>query len=244
VIRSAVFALLVFVILSAAKDLPLRHLEDPSPSSRLRMTPWVWEHREDLRFIGEHRTVAFYAGIITLDGDRVEVAPRRNPLLLPKNTHRIAVIRIETHRATLEARQRRATLEAIRRLYRNAEELQIDFDATRSERAFYRALLFDVRDAIDAPLTITALASWCSGDRWMQGLPIDGAVSMLFRVGHARIAPGDDLAEPLCRANVGVSLDEPHLWSGGLLARRRVWTFNPNAWTEESWKNAELFASR
>ena len=204
--------------------------------------PWAWEHREDLRFLGEHRTVAFYAGLIALDGSEVKMAPRRNPLLLPENTHRIAVIRIESHRATLDAKQRRATLAAIRHLYRDAEELQIDFDAVRSERAFYRALLFDVRGAIDAPLTITALASWCSGDRWMQGLPIDGAVSMLFRVGHARIAPGADLAEPLCRANVGVSLDEK--WSGGLLGRRRVWAFNPIPWTEESWKSAELFASR
>ena len=215
-----------------------------SPSRPVEPVPWAWEHREDLRFIGEHRSVAYYAGIITLVGDRVEVIPRHNPLLLPRNTHRIAVIRIETHHPHLDAKQRRATLDAIRHLYRDAEELQIDFDAVRSERAFYRALLFDVRDAIDAPLTITALASWCSGDRWMQGLPIDGAVSMLFRTGHARIVPGADLAEPLCRANVGVSLDEPNLWSGGLLARRRVWAFNPGPWTEESWKSAELFASR
>lgn len=204
--------------------------------------PWSWERRDDLRFIGANHTVAYYAGIVTLSGDRVNVEPRRNPLFLPGNTHRIAVIRIETKKPALDARQRRATLEAIRRLYRDAEELQIDFDAARSERAFYRALLFDVREAIHAPLTITALASWCSGDRWMRGLPVDGAVSMLFRTGRARIAPGDDLAEPLCRANVGVSLDEK--WSGGHIGSRRVWVFQPGPWTEETWKDARLFASR
>jgi len=194
--------------------------------------PWAWERREDLR---EYQTVAYYAGLVTLANDRVEVSPRRNALLLAKNTHRIAVIRIETKNAKLDDAQRAATLDAIKKLYRNAEELQIDFDATRSERAFYRALLFDVRKAIDARLTITALASWCMDDRWMSGLPVDDAVPMLFRMGRdakairARLARGEDFAEPVCRTSVGVALDEPIITPKG----RRV----------RLWKNAAFSAS-
>ena len=208
--------------------------------------PWAWERREDLRFLGEHQTVAFYAGLITLDQDRVETMPRRNPLLLAPNTHRVAVVRIETRRAALTATQRRATLDAIQRLYRDAEELQIDFDATRSERAFYRALLFDIRKTIDAPLTITALASWCIGDRWMRDLPVDDAIPMLFRMGgdahaiRARLARGEDFAEPRCRASIGVALDEPLPAARG----RRVWVFPSAPWTEEAWKSAVHYASR
>ena len=208
--------------------------------------PWAWERRENLRFLGEGRTVAWYAGLITLDGRRVDVAPRRNALLLPKHTRRIAVVRIETRKPALNARQRQETIEAIKRLFRNAEELQIDFDAARSERAFYRALLFDIRREIRAPLTITALASWCMDDRWMGGLPVDDAVPMLFRMGddaaaiRARLARGEDFAEPRCRTSIGVSLDEPLVAPRG----RRVWVFQSGRWTEEAWKSAELFASR
>ena len=240
------------------------------------MTPWAWERREDLRFLGEHQTVAYYAGLITLDGDRIDIAPRRNPLLLPKNTHRIAVIRIETKNAPTNTG---AVVDAIKRLVRprnagvlagwpgdvssprrrdaagsaagtaafpNAEELQIDFDAKQSEREFYRALLFDIRKQINARLTITALASWCMDDRWMRGLPIDDAVPMLFRMGddakviRARLARGEDFAEPLCRASIGVSLDEPVIAPRA----RRVWVFNDDRWTEEAWQSAAQFASR
>lgn len=202
----------------------------PSPPPPI---PWAWERREDVR---AYPTVAYYAGLITLANARVDVAPRRNALLLAKNTHRIAVIRIETKNATLDDGQRAATLDAIKRLYRDAEELQIDFDATRSERAFYRALLFDIHRTIHSRLTITALASWCMDDRWLSDLPVDDAVPMLFRMGRdakavrARLALGEDFAEPRCRASVGVALDEPIITPKG----RRVWL----------WKNDAFSASR
>ncbi len=147
---------------------------------------------------------------------------------------------------TLDAKQRRATLEAIRSLFNDAEELQIDFDAATSERAFYRALLFDIRRAIDARLTITALASWCIGDRWIRDLPIDDAIPMLFRMGNdarairARLARGEDFVEPRCRASIGVALDEPLTFPHA----RRVWVFHSKPWTEAAWKDAEQFASR
>src|SRR6185436_9810520 len=90
----------------------------------LSVIPWSWERREDLRFLGEANAVAFYAGIVTLSRDAVVVEPRRNPLLLAKNTHRIAVVRIETNHPRLDAAQRRRTVDAVARLFRNAEELQ------------------------------------------------------------------------------------------------------------------------
>lgn len=210
-----------------------------APAAReATVIPWAWERAEDLRFVGEGNTVAWYAGILTLDGARVRVEPRRNPLRLAKDAHRVAVIRIETKRPTLDAAQLEATLAAIRRLYRNAEELQIDFDASRSERAFYRALLRELRK--DAKrLSITALASWCLDDRWMQDLPIDEAVPMLFRLGrderavHARL--GEPFPERRCRGSAGISLDEPlpHIPNAA-----RIWVFNPERWTEAEWQTA------
>jgi hypothetical protein len=200
--------------------------------------PWAWERSEDLRFLGKGATVAWYAGIITLDGDRVRVEPRRNPLLLAEDVHRVAVVRIETKRATLDEQQLEATLAAIRRLYRNAEELQIDFDALRSERGFYRALLNELRKDTKR-LSITALASWCLDDRWMDALPIDEAVPMLFRLGrderavHARL--GEPFPEARCRGSAGISLDEP---LPTIPNAARIWVFNPERWTEAEWHNA------
>ncbi len=217
-------------------------LLSPSAVASPQVIPWAWERREDLRFIGAGQIVAWYDGIITLDGERVIVEPRRNPLLLPPRTHRIATIRIETRRPALSAAQRAQTVAEIRRLFRNAEELQIDFDALRSERIFYRKLLIDLKRELPVRLTITALASWCFDDRWMTGLPIDEAVPMLFRMGgdgpaiRTRLARGEDFAEPLCRASAGISLDEslPRLPKG-----RRVWVFNPEPWTNVSWQRAK-----
>lgn len=200
--------------------------------------PWAWERAEDLRFLGEGRTVAWYAGILTLEGDRVRVEPRRNPLRLAKNTHRVAVIRIETRDAVLNEAQFDETIAAIRRLYRNAEELQIDFDASESERPFYRGLLYVLRDDVKR-LSITALASWCLDDRWMSDLPIDEAVPMLFRLGrderevHARLAA--PFVEPRCRGSAGISLDEP---LPKLPNAARIWVFNPERWTETEWQTA------
>ncbi|HEV7239869.1 MAG TPA: hypothetical protein VGQ36_11565 [Thermoanaerobaculia bacterium] len=203
--------------------------------------PWAWERREDLRFTGSGATVAWYAGILMLDGERVVVEPRRNPLQLADDVRRVAVIRIETKHPSLDDAQLRATLAAILRLYRHAEELQIDFDARRSERAFYRALLIALRKENDAPLSITALASWCIGDRWMSGLPIDEAVPMLFRMGRdarevrARLARNEAFPEPRCRASAGISLDEP---LPRIPKAARVWVFNPERWTEAEWNTA------
>lgn len=203
--------------------------------------PWAWERAEDLRFLEPGATVAWYAGVVTLDGERVRVEPRRNPLLLAKNAHRVAVIRIETKRPRLDEAQLQATLAAIRRLYRNAEELQIDFDAARSERAFYRSLLFALRRDLDARLSITALASWCLGDRWLHDLPIDEAVPMLFRMGRdereirARLARHATFPEPRCRTSVGLSLDEP---LPRIPHAARIWIFHPERWTEAEWNDA------
>jgi len=138
--------------------------------------------------------------------------------------------------------------------------LQIDFDATSGERAFYRALLEEVRRQLPArmPLSITALASWCIGDPWLDDLPagtIDEAVPMLFRMGpdagHVAgfLLSGRDFRAAACRRSAGVSNDEPlslalvkelrhdsaERWSS-----RRVYIFGGGNWTKEAAASALL----
>jgi hypothetical protein len=117
--------------------------------------------------------------------------------------------------------------------------VQVDFDATTSERAFYRELLVQLRGKLpqSTSLSITALASWCKGDNWLEDLPVDEAVPMLFRMGVERkqflsqLAAGDGFSSAPCQASAGVSTDEPLALSPRV---QRLYVFNPRVWLPES----------
>jgi hypothetical protein len=117
--------------------------------------------------------------------------------------------------------------------------IQIDFDAKQSERAFYRELLQGLKPELPRAinLSITALGSWCLGDRWLSDLPVDDAVPMLFRMGpdsrklHTLIEAQEEFPEEKCRTSYGVSTDEP---IEGLRNTRRIYAFSPHPWTNES----------
>jgi hypothetical protein len=126
---------------------------------------------------------------------------------------------------------------------RRPSALQIDFDARQTQRAFYAALLQELRRRLppDMPLSVTALASWCAFDDWIGKLPIDEAVPMFFRMGPDH-PPSDSpgwnypIREPLCRGAAGVSADEawPKLESG-----TRLYIFHPRAWNLVALSNLE-----
>ena len=204
-------------------------------------TLWSWERREDLRGLDARRfAIAYLDQTLTIDLSLHREA-RRNPVMLPSGAVRIPVVRIEPSRhAVLDAVNRE---EAVRAILLSAEEpgiaaLQIDFDATVSERAFYRDVLAGVRQGMPAalPLSITALASWCSYDDWLRGLPVDEAVPMMFRMEpNRRRAPADgydfEIREPLCRGAVGVSTSEP--WPARVHGKR-VYVFADEGWRSEN----------
>jgi hypothetical protein len=203
---------------------------------------WAWERPVDLRGLPADVGVAFYAQSIAVGRD-FTVQRRRNPLLVDASTPLVAVTRIES------TPQARATLEpaAIDRLATAITEtaslprvigIQIDFDAVASERDTYRGLLRRVREKLPArtPLSMTALASWCAGDRWIRDLPVDESVAMLFQLGvddtpYRQAATADDSG---CTA-IGLSLDE---LVDVRTKRRRVYIFNPRSWTKGSIQQA------
>jgi hypothetical protein len=208
------------------------------PHDGPRLTLWAWERPEDLRFIDAKTTgVAFLASTVRLQGGAVVVRPRAQSLLVDPEVRLTAVVRIEANAADLSEDQRRAAVAELMRCTRlpHVDTLQIDFDARRSQRAFYRALLDDVRAARPRQrLSITALASWCLDDPWIADLPIDEAVPMLFRMGEdaaairAHVRGGGDFRVELCRTSAGVSTDEPELPRH---AGRLRYVFNPRAWS-------------
>ena len=208
---------------------------------------WAWERPEDLGFIDPQRFgVAFLAQTLALSGEEVVLNLRRQPLKVTPETKLIAVTRIESQRTTGKRaalnqaqRERLVSLILKTRELPNVSAIQIDFDAVTSEREFYRALLGDLRKQLPdgVPLSMTALASFCLGDRWLSDLPVDEAVPMIFRMGaddkpiRNFLAGGSDFNEPLCRKSYGIALDEPLQMKFD--DARRVFIFNARAWTEK-----------
>lgn len=221
---------------------PSRH---PLPSIML----WAWERPSDLRAAPQDVGVAFLAQTITISQDRVSVQSRRWPLKVAPRAVLSAVTRIEmpiTRALSVDDETRIAAAIAVTSRYPQVAGVQIDFDATQSQRDLYRRVIHDVRARIDArlPLSITALASWCVGDRWLDGLPVDEAVPMLFQLGplnepYRDVARDPASAHPLCSSSIGTSLDEPIAMRRD---GRRVYVFNRQPWTEDRIRDAQSYA--
>jgi hypothetical protein len=190
---------------------------------------WLQTFQAPERVKSSQSGAAFLAFSYYISGSgSVVIGPRRAPLILPPNTYRMAVVRINHYEAKFTAGQRTELARMIAEVpaLTRTTALQIDFDAPESARPFYRALLADVRRTIgsDAFLSITALASWCGKDSWLTDLPVDEIVPMFFRMGRQKIDP--PLAFPACQSSAGVSEDEPTVRLPVTI--KRVYTFKRN----------------
>ena len=204
---------------------------------------WAWERPENLTFTVPQATgIAYLAETIRLEASTMQIHRRMQPLRLAPGTPLIAVVRLESKGGKLPAVEFLA-----REIGRMAgsgpiRAVQIDFDARASEHGYYRSLLEKLRQLLprEMAIEITALVSWCQGDRWMRGLPIADAVPMYFRMGSDPHSISEPLQEPLCLSAVGISTDEfyVHVPRG-----RKVYVFNPRPWTEADYR-AILQASK
>ncbi len=213
-----------------------------------RLTLWAWERPEDLRGIDPATTAvaSLDKTIVVGAGGAVEVRPRMQMVAYPAGAVRIAVVRVEVAPGTtlfgetLSGETRRAVLDS---LLQSAREpgiaaFQVDFDARRSEREFYRELLDELRREMpaDLPLSMTALASWCSWDDWIRDLPVDEAVPMFFRMEPDRRRTGARageyrVRERRCLGSVGVSTREP--WPADEMAGKRIYLFPDGGWRRD-----------
>lgn len=211
------------------------------PQNRLNRLPllmlWAWERPEDLRDLEPGVGVAFLAQTLRFDRGVFRTEPRRQPLRVSPTTALVAVTRIESDQVPLQDNVASSVAAAIVKSARlpRVVGLQIDFDAVVSQRPFYRDVLRRVRADLDPAmsLSMTALASWCVGDHWLNGLPVDEAIPMLFRLGplnepYRDVARSSSDAHVSCRQSLGTSLDEPlYVTHDG----RRLYVFNPRPWT-------------
>ena len=232
---------LLVLVAAGAVMAPVAGSRLDTSSAEPRLVLWAWERPVDLRELPTGVGVAFLAQTMTLSADSHVTAPRRHPLHVDPSTHLVAVTRVEAPGEVPERREAVAAIAAdIARTIKlpRVSGVQVDFDARASQRQMYRHLLHEIRAALPpgAPLSMTALASWCLDDYWLDDLPVDEVVPMLFRMGPTEDMHRRELETRAparaCRGAVGLSLDEP----SGIFVRRgkRLYMFNPNAWTATS----------
>lgn len=235
------------------------HPAHHAPVSQL--TLWAWERPEDLRFLDDapgtrHEApgtapgtghpapgtvavrVAYLDRTIRFDAGRMTIRYRQQPLLVAPDTPLMSVVRVETRgRAPDVSKADTAAALVVDALHApRVRALQIDFDARRSDRPFYAALIKSVRSKLPRgiPLSITALASWCMDDPWIDTRDVDEIVPMLFQMGpdarHVLTELDENGRWPVasCNGAAGLATDERH---DRLPPARSVYVFNPRAWT-------------
>jgi hypothetical protein len=205
---------------------------------------WAWERPENLLWINPNKVgVAFLARTLSLNGEAVSIQPRRQPLNVPPGTYMMAVVRIESnalHLPKFSDSQVDSIVKAILAVGgdQSIKAIQIDFDARESERIAYRHILEKLRSALPehVALSMTALASWCAGDYWLAGLPVDEIVPMYFRMGSIGNNRQEYLEHRhhlrcLCDKSIGIATDE--FVDRKYTSNRRVYMFSPHAWVRE-----------
>jgi hypothetical protein len=244
-IRRLFLALLLAALCLFPRGDGVAHTAAPVPFATV-MPPtvvWAWEEPEDLRAASSASVgVAYLAETLILGTQPgLSIVPRHQPLVMAPGSAVMAVVRliaVPGFQDQPDIRQRTAEALAQVAHHQGVRALQVDFDATRSQREFYASVLTMLRPRMPAgmPLSITALLSWCAAapdnGNWLAALPIDEAVPMFFRLG-GRARPGQDksgytLREPLCQGSRGISTDES--WPP-VDHPLRLYVFAPHPWT-------------
>jgi hypothetical protein len=220
-----------------------RRGRDPLPQFP-KVVLWAWERPEYMDFLDPRMAgVAFLARTVSWHEGRITSRPRLQPLRVPNGTAVMAVVRLESDGlppGNIGAVAREILAVAASP---GIQAMQVDFDARRSERDWYAALLQEVRHDMSRsmPLTITALASWCERDGWIERLPLAEAVPMLYRMGPKEPHDASGFRLAFCRTSVGISTDE---LPASLPAGRRVFVFHPHRWDREAYLRAVRLAEQ
>lgn len=235
---------------------------DTSPSDlfqsdKKQVSIWAWDRFDDLSFLKDDTSVTSYAGTFYLRDNRSLFDPRKKELVCPKETLRVPSFRVESVNKIdpdYEDSAIAGICDTIKQYLRNHNDcqkmVQIDFDATESERDFYKKLLVALRKTLksnqntsDTKISITALTSWCLKDKWMHDLDVDEIVIMLFSLGQDKEKILTDLKDTnLDTGNkasiaIGISANEPQTNEalkilGIINDAQKVYIFQSLPWTK------------
>ena len=234
--------ILTFIILSffvLFLSISCRENKDDYP----RIILWAWERKEDLRFINNRNIeIAYLALTIRISHNALFIRRRSNILLKGESINAFPVIRIEAANNTLPYLTESLEMNIVNEItsiaiHSNAKRIQIDFDALKSQRNFYKNILKRIRDNLkDTKISITSILSWCIYDDWIFDNLVDEIVPMSFDLGNEKkqiiseLIKNRNLLKPYCRKSLGISTQ------GGfpiLYKVQRLYLFHPNSWTKE-----------
>lgn len=222
----------------------------PALQSMPKQMLWAWERAEDLRWLPTDVGVAYVASAIMLKGEFAQRRLRAHPLLLRTDTPRMPVVHVDAswrQPPALSAAQKKQIVEEVVRVAAGQTMVQLDFEVRQSQRVFLQDVVAEIRARLPAQtgLSMTALASWCSGDYWLAQMQADEIVPMIFRMGtdqqvlRRQIRRDAGFAYANCNRAIGFADDEPIL---SARAARRYY-FSASAWSAASFakaKQAEL----
>lgn len=220
---------------------------------------WAWEAPQDMTGIDPDKSgIAELAASIYIKANRSFYHLRQQPLRAPENIYRIAVIHIEARprwKPLLDQQMANIIAMKIKNIYgkKSYNALQIDFEASVVQRAFYQKLLLAIRKRMGRELfiSITGLASWCTSDGWIgrANLPVDLVVPMYFSLGFdagQRQAfinhfPGTiNRLAPECQSAIGLATFEK--WQLPLRAHVPVFVFTKGPWNAQTLQQAKQLA--
>ncbi len=222
------------------------HAAYKAPKTLPSLMLWTWESPQDLRSINVKTTgVALLILTIRFKKSQIIYYLRQQPLYIPPNTYLTAVVHISNPPKNVFMSHTVAQFWALK--IKNAylrgsyKELQIDFDAVPSQQQFYQDLLTALRKELGAHtiISITALASWCTNDRWIlkANLPINYVVPMFFSLdtNQARrnrfinTFDSHHLA-PYCQGPIGLTTSND--WDVPITTRQSIFIYNTGSWTK------------
>lgn len=209
---------------------------------------WVWDRPQLFSALPEGAGVAYLHATVQLSGERSRTSWRQWPLrIAPGAAAVVPVVHVSLDNlapSPVNDAQQEAIAAAVEHAAKQGNRsgwVQLDFEARRSQREAYVALLRRLQPvrAGGVRLSATALASWCMSDPWLPAGLLDEIVPMYFRMGTeaARIRQRLDATGaatvPACRDAAGLMLGET--WPAlGSVKRRYV--FHAGAWKNEDFE--------
>ncbi|WP_445286669.1 hypothetical protein [Variovorax atrisoli] len=219
--------------------------------AQTRTLLWVWDRPQLFASLPEATGVAYLHATVRLSGTESRTSWRQWPLRVAPGATVVPVVHVALDNLSpspLDDAQQQAIAAAIEHAATHGNRsgwVQLDFEARRSQREAYVALLRRLQPLRQGGMRIsaTALASWCMDDPWLPAGLLDEIVPMYFRMGgesariRQRLGTTGKAAVPACRDAAGLMLGED--WPA-LRDMKRRYVFRAGSWKNEDFEKLQI----